>query len=71
VTLTLPFGPDVDAKMRERDAAAGKDVAALVREAVEEKLASNGGAAAAKVRDAWVRSHRPIGHSIDQSGETR
>jgi hypothetical protein len=77
MTLTLSFAPDVEAKLRERAAAAGKDVATLVREAVEEKLASGDGAAlparsAAQWEaefDAWVRGHQPVGHSIDDSRE--
>ena len=46
MTLTLTFPPDVETRLRERAAAAGKDVEALVREAVEEKLSGTTGAGA-------------------------
>ena len=42
MTLTLSFPPDMEARLRERAAAAGKDVESLVREAIEEKLISQG-----------------------------
>jgi predicted transcriptional regulator len=38
MSVTIPFPPDIEAKLRERAAASGKDVDSFVREAVEEKL---------------------------------
>jgi predicted transcriptional regulator len=40
MSLTVSFSPEVEARLRERAAASGKDVSALVREAVEEKLSA-------------------------------
>jgi hypothetical protein len=39
MTLILSFPPEVESRLRELAAAAGKDVESVVREAVEEKLA--------------------------------
>jgi hypothetical protein len=38
MTLTIDFPPETEQKLLARAAATGKDVATLVREAVEEKL---------------------------------
>ena len=38
MTLRIDLSPELEAKLRERAAAAGKDIAAFAREAVEEKL---------------------------------
>lgn len=39
MTLDISLTPETEAELRRRAAALGKDVAAIVREAVEEKLA--------------------------------
>lgn len=39
--LTVPITPAIEAKLRERAAAAGKDIVTFVREAVEEKLSQD------------------------------
>jgi hypothetical protein len=39
MTLMLTLPPELESQLRQRATAAGKDLAALVREAVEEKLA--------------------------------
>lgn len=38
MSVLIPFPPDIEAKLRETAAAAGKDVNTFVREAIEEKL---------------------------------
>ena len=43
MTLNISLSPESEAKLRERAGAAGKDVSAFVREAIEEKLAAGGG----------------------------
>jgi len=43
MTLTISLPPATEAKLRDQSAATGKDLATLVREAVEEKLASTNG----------------------------
>jgi len=40
MTLSIPLSPDMEAKLKERAATAGKDVVSFVRDAVEEKLAA-------------------------------
>lgn len=78
MTLTLSFPPDVKARLRERAAAAGKDVESIVREAVEEKLAAATAAGPeGKTREqwaaefkAWVESHKPVTHFVDDSRES-
>jgi predicted DNA-binding protein len=42
MTITLSLSPETGTKLRERAATTGKDVPTLIREAVEEKLASEG-----------------------------
>jgi plasmid stability protein len=44
MTITVSFTPESEAKLRERAAASGKDVATFVREVVEEKLSSQASA---------------------------
>ena len=78
MTLTLSFPPETEAKLRERAAASGKDVETIVREAVEEKLASpTGPAPATMTREqwsaelhAWAASHPPVSHFVDDSRES-
>ena len=38
MTLNVPITPDIEAKLRDRAAAAGKDIVTFVQEAVKEKL---------------------------------
>ena len=40
MTLSISFPPDMEARLKERAAAAGKDVVAFVRDVVQEKLAA-------------------------------
>ena len=40
MTLSIPISPDLEARLRERAAASGKDLVSFVRDAVEEKLAA-------------------------------
>jgi hypothetical protein len=78
MTLTLSFPPELEAKLRQRAAAEGKDPETLVREAVEQKLGAEQPVPAdAKGFDewqaefnAWVASHQPIGHEVDDSRES-
>jgi hypothetical protein len=78
MTLTLSFPPETEAKLRQRAAAADKDVETLVREAVDEKLAAEGpvgpegktGEELAAEFLAWVESHPPVTHFVDDSRES-
>jgi plasmid stability protein len=78
MTLTLSFPPDTEAKLRERAAASGKDVETIVREAVDEKLAGDApvgpagksGEQLAAERLAWVESHPPVTHFVDDSRDS-
>lgn len=79
MTLNIMLSPESEAKLRERAAAAGKDVAAFVRETVEEKLAAGGdkGSASEPPRQGtnewfarfneWVASHPPRPFLADDS----
>ena len=77
MTLNLSFSPEVEAKLRARAAAAGKDLATLVREAVEEKLASSDGGRNSRRTaeqweaefEAWVSGRKPVTHPVDDSRE--
>jgi plasmid stability protein len=78
MTLHLSFPPETEARLRERAAATGKDVEEVVREAVEEKLATPTTQGpegksyeqwAAEFK-AWVESHKPVGHFVDDSRES-
>jgi len=78
MTVTISFPPEVEAKLRERAAASGKDVSAIVREAVEEKLAATPAAGMPGKRfeewsaalHAWAASHKPVSHFVDDSRES-
>ena len=79
MSLSISFGAETEAKLRDRAAATGKDVATLVREAVEEKLSEGaGGRIPAEMPyeqwlaafDAWVAGHRPVEHFVDDSRES-
>jgi Ribbon-helix-helix protein, copG family len=52
MTVTISLPPDAEARLREQAAAAGKDISTLVREAVEEKLATTNGAKIPPVQSA-------------------
>lgn len=78
MTLTLTFPPDVEARLRERAAAAGKDVETVVQEALENIFRSKN-ADAAQLRtheqwlaefNAWVSSHQPVSHFVDDSRDS-
>ena len=78
MTITLTLSPETGSKLRELAAATGKDVPTVIREAVEEKLASEGDASVPSEMpydrwkaafDQWVASHRPAGHYVDDSRE--
>ena len=65
------------AKLLERAAATGKDLASVIREAVEEKLISSSGAAALKTTqqweaefNVWVSGRRVVSHFVDDSRES-
>ena len=79
MTLNISLSPESEAKLRERAGAAGKDVSAFVREAIEEKLAAGGGngLAPASSRQGtpewfagfkeWIASHPPRSFLADDS----
>lgn len=78
MTLTLSLPPELETRLRERAAASGKDVESIVREAVEEKLASaNPSGPEGKTREqwsaelhAWAASHKPVTHFVDDSRQS-
>ena len=77
MTLTLSFPPEVEARLRERAASAGKDVESIVREAVEEKLAATPTQPQRRTHEqwiaelrAWAASHKPVNHFVDDSRES-
>jgi predicted transcriptional regulator len=78
MTLSLSLSPELEAKLRQRAAAEGKDPETLVREAVEQKLGTEQPAPAHTKGfeewraefDAWVASHKPVGHEVDDSRES-
>jgi hypothetical protein len=79
MTLNISLSPESEAKLRERAAAAGKDVTAFVRETIEEKLAAgpDNGSASDSPRQGtdewfakfneWVASHPPREFLADDS----
>jgi hypothetical protein len=85
MSLTVSFSPEVEARLRERAAASGKDVPTLVREAVEEKLSSTPETQPANTMsneqwlaefNAWMREvtsrarNYPPGFLVDDSRES-
>jgi hypothetical protein len=76
MTLTLSLPPDTEAQLRQRAAAAGKDITTFVREAVEEKLAVPATMAARTPQqwkaefNAWVAGQKPLPHVADDSRES-
>lgn len=78
MTLHLSLPPETEARLRERAAAAGKDVETFVRETVEERLAAEQAARrhgkshelwSAELR-AWAASHEPTTHFVDDGRES-
>lgn len=78
MTLNLSLPPELEARLRERAAATGKDVESFVREAVEEKITATAPSGpegkspeqwSAELR-AWAASHAPVTHSVDDSRES-
>jgi predicted transcriptional regulator len=85
MSVTIPFPPEIEARLREQAAAAGKAVDAYIREAVEEKLATADvpNESAEKSREQWFKdfnawmtevaalAHRyPRGYVADDSRES-
>jgi len=79
MTLQIELTPELEARLREQAAAAGKDVATLAREAIEQTLA----AADPETQPAglsheqwlaqwraWTSSARPLGYLVDDSRES-
>lgn len=73
MTVTIALSPDVEAKLRARAAAAGKDVTVFVREAVEEKLAAapNFRDIFAPLHEAFAQGHLPDAELDKLFGELR
>ena len=78
MTLHLSLPPETEARLRERAAAAGKDVETFVRETLEQRLAGEPPARrngksheqwSAELR-AWAASHDPTTHFVDDSRES-
>lgn len=78
MTLVLNDIPaELEAKLRSRAAATGRDVASLVSEAIQEKLAADEKAAQTATAaeqwsaqwHAWADAHRPGTHVVDDSRE--
>lgn len=80
MTLQIPISPETEAKLREQAAAAGKDLASFVREAVEKLIGEgngsrhgNGSHSAPQWSEewhAWAASHRKLDHVVDDSRES-
>lgn len=62
MTITLELPPETERKLRYRASATGKDVATLVREAVEEKLRSE--------LPSFDEIFAPIREAVQESGMT-
>lgn len=81
MSVTIPFAPEIEQRLRERAAAAGQDVDTFVREAVEEKLGATSAVAASPQQrraafEAWMREVAgraaiyPPGYVADDSRES-
>ena len=79
MTITLSLPAETGHKLQERAAQTGKDVATLIREAVDEKLSEPGGetdpselpyAQWKAAFDAWVSGRHAVGHFVDDSRES-
>lgn len=76
--LQIPLSPETEAKLRERAAAAGKDLATFIQDVVEEVAVGENGAAADALSPtqwseewhAWAASHRKLDHVVDDSRES-
>jgi hypothetical protein len=80
MTLEIPLSLRAEAKLRERAAAVGKDLATFVREAVEEMTLTGAPPDTAKEAlgpekwseewRAWAAGHRKHDHPVDDSRES-
>lgn len=80
MTLQIPLSPEAEGKLREQAAAAGKDLATFVREAVEEMVdqgngsrLGNGSLPPAKWSEewhTWAAGHKRLDHVVDDSRES-
>ncbi len=78
--LNIPLSPDKEAKLRERAAAAGKDVTEYVLQVVEDDLAATEPVAAPdspekreqwqKDLDAWAEGHPRLDSIADDSRDS-
>ena len=78
MTVHISLPPDMEVRLQQRAQAAGKDVPTWVREAVEEKLATESSETQA-VRtsqqweaefDVWIANHKPVSHFVDDSRDS-
>lgn len=75
MTLNLSLPAELEARLRQRAARAGQTVDAFVRDAVEEKLASDAPAAARGLTpeqrlaafEAWIADRPRVDHFVDDS----
>lgn len=78
MTLSLPLTPELEARLRRRAAAAGKDVAEYLLYVVEEDLAMSAEVPETadspnqweKAFDAWAAGHPRLDTIIDDSRES-
>lgn len=80
MTLQIDLPPELEARLREEAAAAGKDVATFAREAIEETVAPRGDSRSEYPRlsreqrlaewRTWTASARPLGYMVDDSRES-
>jgi hypothetical protein len=79
MSFTIPLSDELAEKTRLRARREGKEIAAFVQEAVEEKLARPVESAASLQQNynqwhrefqAWIESHAPTGHCVDDSRES-
>jgi len=80
MTLQIELPPETVARLHAEAAAAGKDPATFVREAVEEKLIGSADAvtessklpAEQRIAEwlAWGNAHAPLGHDVDDTRES-
>lgn len=77
MTLQITLSPEVEASLREQAEAAGTDIATFALQALEEKLEAERerqpkltAEQRAKEWRAWVKSHQPAGHFVDDSRDS-
>lgn len=82
MTVQLALSTEAETRLREQAAAAGKDLASFVLEAVEEKLAVADDVSATNGHEElsadqwiarfrrWAASHRPLPNEADDSRES-